>query len=171
MSTIRWRYPEWAQKPFNFADFRRAARFVNSLSNGQGAVQDRIVGRRVQVRHLQGAPVAADRTRHVRHEQRDGDRGSKSSGFVLPSNNEWVKAAYYDPKGGGTDSYWAYPTGPFNPPHPSVLDPQTGDVVNAGTQPLSTYNPNDPNSSVDTPGSPPGPAPTWCPSAGRIQLR
>ncbi len=51
---------------------------------------------------------------------------SKSSGFVLPSNNEWVKAAYYDPKGGGTDSYWAYPTGPFDPPHPSVLDPQTG---------------------------------------------
>jgi hypothetical protein len=32
------------------------------------------------------------------------------------------------------------------------------------TQPLATYNPNDPNSSVDTPGSPPGAAPTWCPS-------
>ena len=30
---------------------------------------------------------------------------------MLPSNNEWVKAAYYDPKHGGTDSYWAYPAG------------------------------------------------------------
>ena len=30
-------------------------------------------------------------------------------------------------------------------------------------QPLATYNPNDPNSSVDTPGAPPGAAPTWCP--------
>jgi hypothetical protein len=75
-----------------------------------------------------------------------------------------VKAAYYDPKGGGTDSYWAYPTGPFNPPNVAVLNPSTGDVVNSSDQPLATYNPNDPNSSVDTPGSPPGVAPTWCPS-------
>ena len=28
-------YPEWAQKPFNFGDFRRGARFVNSLFNGK----------------------------------------------------------------------------------------------------------------------------------------
>ena len=27
---------------------------------------------------------------------------TKSTGFVVPSNDEWVKAAYYDPKGGGT---------------------------------------------------------------------
>ena len=31
-------------------------------------------------------------------------------------------------------------------------------------QPLATYNPNDPNSTVDTPGAPAGAAPTWCPS-------
>jgi hypothetical protein len=37
-------------------------------------------------------------------------------------------------------------------------------VVNASDQPLATYNPNDPNSSVDTPGAPPGKAPDWCPS-------
>ena len=39
-----------------------------------------------------------------------------------------------------------------------------GDVTNADKQPLATYNPNDPTSSVDTPGAPPGKAPTWCPS-------
>ena len=94
-----------------------------------------------------------------------------STGFVLPSNDEWVKAAYYDPKHGGTDSYWVYPTGPFNPPNPRCWIPTTGDVTNAGTQPLATYNPNDPNSSVDTPGSPPGPAPTWCPSQAGSDLR
>ncbi len=27
-------YPEWADKPFGFANFLRAARFVNSLVNG-----------------------------------------------------------------------------------------------------------------------------------------
>jgi len=89
---------------------------------------------------------------------------SGSTGFVLPSNDEWVKAAYYDPKGGGTNSYWAYPTGPFNPPNPTILNPTTGDVTNPENQPLATYNPNDPNSTVDTPGSPAGGAPTWCPS-------
>ena len=41
----------------------------------------------------------------------------KSKGFVVSSNDEWIKAAYFDPKGGGTDSYWAYPTGPFDPPN------------------------------------------------------
>jgi hypothetical protein len=44
------------------------------------------------------------------------------------------------------------------------LNPTTGDVTNASKQPLATYNPNDPNSSVDTPGAPPGTAPDWCPS-------
>jgi len=78
-----------------------------------------------------------------------------------------VKAAYYDPKGGGTDSYWAYPTGPFNQPNITVLNPTTGDVENASDQPLATYNPNDPNSSVDTPGAPPGAGPDWCPSQAR----
>jgi len=89
---------------------------------------------------------------------------SASTGFVLPSNDEWVKAAYYDPKHGGTHSYWLYPTGPFDQPNVAVLNPKTGDVENASKQPLATYNPNDPNSSVDTPGAPPGTAPTWCPS-------
>ena len=28
-------YPEWADKPFNFGDFRRGAQFVNSLFNGK----------------------------------------------------------------------------------------------------------------------------------------
>ena len=90
---------------------------------------------------------------------RTGDKG-----FVIANNDEWIKAAYYDPKGGGTESYWVYPTGPFDQPNVSVLDPDTGDVTNADNQPLATYNPNDPNSSLDTPGAPPGAAPNWCPS-------
>ena len=34
------------------------------------------------------------------------------SGFVVPSQDEWIKAAYYDPSGGGNYSYWKYPTNP-----------------------------------------------------------
>ncbi len=156
-------YPEWADKPFNFGDFRRGARFANSLSNGKVLAKTQSISGgftyvtykvRLSTRTETGMYTLADpnTTRH------------RSNGFVLSSNNEWVKAAYYDPKGGGTDSYWAYPEDPFNPPNPSVLDPATGDVTNSSDQPLATYNPNDPNSDVDTPGSPPGTAPTWCPS-------
>ncbi|MFN6400667.1 MAG: formylglycine-generating enzyme family protein [Planctomycetota bacterium] len=31
--------------------------------------------------------------------------------YVLPSNNEWYKAAYYDPNKSGGVGYWDYPTG------------------------------------------------------------
>jgi hypothetical protein len=156
-------YPQWADKPFNFADFRRAVRFVNSLTNG------------TILSHTSSSSGAFKYVTYTVRLSRNTERGmydlgnpattrTGSSGFVLPSNDEWVKAAYYDPKHGGTDSYWAYPTDPFKPPNPAKLNPGTGDVVNATDQPLATYNPNDPNSSVDTPGSPPGGAPTWCPS-------
>jgi hypothetical protein len=156
-------YPEWADKPFNFGDFRRGARFANSLTNGKvlsttasssGAFKYVTYKVRLSSQTERGMYDMATKT----------PERTKSTGFVLPSNNEWVKAAYYDPDHGGTDSYWAYPTGPFNPPNPTVLNPTTGDVVNPTNQPLATYNPNDPNSSVDTPGSPPGAAPTWCPA-------
>ena len=156
-------YPEWAQKPFNFADFRRAARFVNSLTNGK--VLAKTTSSTGGFKYTTYRVRLSPRTETGMYDMTNpATPREKSSGFVVPSNNEWVKAAYYDPKGGGTDDYWAYPTGPFNPPHPSILNPATGDVENAGTQPLSTYNPNDPNSDVDTPGSPKGGAPTWCPS-------
>jgi formylglycine-generating enzyme required for sulfatase activity len=156
-------YPEWAQKPFNFGDFRRGAQFVNSLFNGK--VLSKTSSTAGGFKYITYKVRLSPRT-----EQGMYDMSSKtpmrtaSSGFVLPSNNEWVKAAYYDPKHGGTDSYWLYPTGPFNQPNVAVLNPTTGDVTNATKQPLATYNPNDPNSSVDTPGAPPGTAPDWCPS-------
>jgi formylglycine-generating enzyme required for sulfatase activity len=156
-------YPEWAEKPFNFADFSRAARFVNSLTNGRvlSSKQSSSGG----FKYVDYTVRLSPRTEQGMYDMKNAAATrSQSSGFVLPSNNEWVKAAYYDPKGGGTDSYWEYPTGPFDQPNVSVLNPGTGDVTNADTQPLSTYNPNDPNSSVDTPGAPPGGAPNWCPS-------
>jgi hypothetical protein len=156
-------YPEWADKPFNFGDFSRGARFANSLSNGTvlSKTQTASGAFKYTAYKVRLSPVTEQGMYDL---TKESPTRTKSKGFVIPSNNEWVKAAYYDPKHGGTDSYWAYPTGPFNPPNPSVLNPTTGDVVNADNQPLATYNPNDPNSSLDTPGSPPGGAPTWCPS-------
>ena len=156
-------YPEWADKPFNFGSFRRGARFVNSLTNGK--VLSKTSSTSGDFHYVTyTVKLSPDSEKGMYDMQAETPTRTGTSGFVLPSNDEWVKAAYYDPKGGGTFSYWAYPTGPFDQPNIAVLDPATGDVVNGDVQPLSNYNPNDPNSTVDTPGAPAGTAPTWCPS-------
>ena len=151
--------PEWADKPYGFANFLRSARFVNSLYRG-----------RLLSKHAKSGAGFRYVTYRVRL-SRKTERGmynmrkraatrSRKSGFVLPSQNEWIKAAYYDPSGGGQYSYWKYPTNPgvfgddtATAPSSTTLDPSTGDVTNASTQPLATFH----ASNV--------PAPSWCPVA------
>jgi formylglycine-generating enzyme required for sulfatase activity len=149
--------PEWQDKPYGFANFLRAARFVNSLYNG------RLLSKRTgsengfdyvtyQVR------LSADTERGRYDLARPDTTRGRGAGFVLPSQDEWIKAAYYDPNGGGTYSYWKYPTNPgvfgdgdATAPAPTVLNPATGDVTNGATQPLASYHASG------------LPAPTWCP--------
>jgi hypothetical protein len=150
-------YPQWADKPYGFANFLRSARFDNSLANG------RLISKRTVT---QGA------FRYVIYKirlSRNTERGmydlrnpkttrKRHSGFVVPSQDEWIKAAYFDPSGGGTFSYWKYPTNPgtfgageADAPIQATLNPSNGDVTNATTQPLSIFHGSDP-------------APSWCPS-------
>jgi hypothetical protein len=156
--------PEWADKPFGFATFVRAARFVNSLYNG-----------RLLAKHASGEGAFHYVTYRVRLSKRtesgmyDFGRGggkgptrAHATGFVLPSQNEWIKAAYYDPSGGGTYSYWKYPTNPgvfgdgaATAPAPTMLNATNGDVTNAATQPLATYHAQGLA------------APSWCPAPAR----
>ncbi|HVS99613.1 MAG TPA: hypothetical protein VHE08_03775 [Solirubrobacterales bacterium] len=149
---------EWLDKPYGFANFLRAARFDNSLANGK------VLGRRSSSSN--GFGYGTYRVRLSRRtgsgmydmHERAATRGRKS-GFVIPSQNEWIKAAYYDPKGGGTDSYWKYPTnegtfgaGESDAPEQTRLNPLNGDIVNAETQPLATFHRKETE------------APAWCPS-------
>ncbi len=154
-------YPEWSDKPYGFATFLRAARFVNSLYNG------RVLARRVAVnngfRYVNYRVRLSRNTERgmydlARHKRTGATRAHKL-GFVLPSQNEWIKAAYYDPSGGGTYSYWKYPTNPgvfgdgtATAPEPSALAPTSGDVTNSTTQPLATYHDSE------------KPVPSWCPA-------
>jgi hypothetical protein len=152
-------YPEWADKPYGFANFLRAARFVNSLYNGQ------VLSKRASSEG--GFAYVTYKVRLSRKTERGMyDLGRKNatrahkSGFVVPSQNEWIKAAYYDPSGGGTYSYWKYPTNPgvfgdgtATAPSTTTLAPSTGDVTNAATQPLADYHASG------------LPAPSWCPAA------
>jgi formylglycine-generating enzyme required for sulfatase activity len=150
-------YPEWAQKPYGFADFLRAARFVNSLYNGRLISEtSRTRGRFGYVTYQ---VALSPRTESGMYDltRRDATR-AHASGFVVPSQNEWIKAAYYDPDGGGTDSYWKYPTnegvfgdGDNTAPNPTVLTPTTGEVTNTADRPLATYHADG------------LPAPSWCP--------
>ena len=148
-------YPEWTDKPFGFVNFLRAARFVNSLFNGD--VLSRTKSSSGGFKYVTYAVRLSPQTETGMYDLgKPAATRARSTGFVIPSNDEWVKAAYYDPKGGGTLSYWQYPTGPSDAPNVSSLNPATGDVANAADQPLSTYKPQGLN-------APSGTYPTWCP--------
>ena len=132
--------------------------FVNALYNGRVlSVHDSKKGSVTVVTYKVELSRRTERGMYdlSRHEATRTHR----SGFVLPSQNEWVKAAYYDRHGGGTFSYWKYPTNPgvfgdggATAPSSTVLNPSNGNVTNASTQPLATYQATD------------SPAPTWCPA-------
>jgi hypothetical protein len=140
--------PEWADKPYGFANFLRAARFINSLYNGKVLTKttssagafDYVTYRVRLSRQTETGmyKMAGNRAK--------GATRAHKTGFVLPSQNEWIKAAYYEPNGGGTYSYWKYPTNPgvfgqgqADGPKTTTLNPKNGDVTNAGTQPLATF--------------------------------
>ncbi len=154
--------PAWADKPYGFADFLRAARFVNSLTNGD--LLSKKTSDSAGFKHTTYR-VRLSRTDNrgmydLRRNKRSGAQRSESKGFAVPSQDEWVKSAYFDPAGGGTNSYWKYPTNPgvfgdgtATAPTPTTLDPATGDVTNGATQPIASYHDAD------------LPAPAWCPTA------
>jgi formylglycine-generating enzyme required for sulfatase activity len=151
--------PEWADKPYAFANFLRSARFVNSLYRGR--LLSEHASSDAGFRYVTFRVRLSRRTEHGMYDmtKRAATR-SRKSGFVVPSQNEWIKAAYYDPSGGGQYSYWKYPTnagvfgdGTATAPSSTALDPSSGDVTNASTQPLATFHASN------------MPAPSWCPAA------
>ncbi len=144
----------WADKPFGFADFLGAARLVNSLYNGSLL--------RKSTRSSNGL-VVTTYTVLLSPETETGmyDMKNRSTtrlrkrGFVIPSQNEWVKAAYFD---SAEDEYWKYPTNPgvygdgsATAPTPTSLDYSTGNVVNQEVQPLANFKQSE------------LPPPAWCP--------
>ncbi|SEN19833.1 hypothetical protein [Actinacidiphila rubida] len=150
-------YPEWTDKPYGFADFLRAARFANSLYNGRVESKSSAAGGGFDY-VTYTVRLSATTERGMYDLARPKAIRTHTNGFVVPSQDEWIKAAYYDPRGGGTYSYWKYPTNPgvfgdgdATAPAPTVLHPTNGDVANAATQPLASYHASG------------LPAPSWCP--------
>ncbi len=153
--------PEWNDKPYGFADFLRSARFDNSVANGQvlsktestvgsGSTEYKYVTYKVRLSRKTGTGMY-DMSKRA-------PRRTSATGFVIPSQNEWIKAAYWSRTSAGTFGYWWFPTNPGNPfeegtgPSQVTLNPANGDVTNAGTGPIANFHASEQA------------APYWCPS-------
>ncbi len=144
----------WADKPFGFADFLGAARLVNSLFNGKLLAKSTSSPDGLVVTTYKVRLSPETETGMYNMKDRRTTRLRKR-GFVIPSQNEWVKAAYFDP---AEDQYWKYPTNPgvygdgsATAPNPTSLNYSTGNVVNQDEQPLASFKQGE------------LPPPTWCP--------
>jgi hypothetical protein len=152
--------PEWGDKPFGFANFLRAARFANSVQNGM------VLSRKKGT--VAGFQTVTYRVRLSRETEtgmydmkNPKTERTQKTGFVIPSQNEWIKSAYFDPSGlTGKYGYWEYPTNPgafetenSEPPAEATLNPANGNVTSSSAEPQAIYH---------TPNAKPWP--TWCPS-------
>ena len=91
---------------------------------GQHAGQLRVLGRcgpllqlaaKRPARRARGAGDDGDGGVHAQRRnlecRLDGGQPQRRPTYFIPSENEWYKAAYYDPTlNGGTGGYWTYPT-------------------------------------------------------------
>ena len=156
--------PEWADKPYGFANFFSAARFANSLYNG--TLLEKVSGTSSTFSVTTYKVQLSARTQTGMYNLNDPKtERRRKRGFVVPSQDEWVKAAYYDQS---TQSYWKYPTNPgtfgnapdYNAgtavqPLATQLNYDTGDVTNANGSPIASI--------VDKNGN----YPKWCPVAAQ----
>ena len=81
-------------RPITYVSWFDAARFANWMQNGQGS----------------GSTETGAYT--LVGGQTSGTAPAKNAGasFYIPTENEWYKAAYYDPTKSGSGGYWTYAT-------------------------------------------------------------
>lgn len=124
--------PCWQNKPIAFIDFFRASRFVNSIHNGQSVRTTVSPG--VFRYECRFSSEIDSGVYNLRNQQTFGAAAGRQAvrGFVLPSQDEWIKAAYYSPKELPSGRhYWRFPTCSDVAPTPATCD-ACGNVTNAG---------------------------------------
>ncbi len=112
--------PNWADRPVNYISWGDAARFCNWLQNGQPGLDTAVPQDANSTEdgsyQLNGAMTDAELLAITREE---------SAQWVIPSEDEWYKAAYHK-NDGVTGNYFDYPTGTDTPPSNDLIDPDPG---------------------------------------------
>jgi len=140
--------PAWDTKPVNFVSWFDCLRFVNWLQNGQGDGDTESGTYTI----LNGGPNAGEVLLPT-----PAERASWTTPhYVLPTEDEWYKAAYY--KGGSLDAgYWDYATQSDEPPDNNVPEQDTGNSAN-----YFDYDPDDYGYAIG--------APYYCTDGGAYAL-
>lgn len=90
----------FGKRPVGYMDFYRAARFCNWLTNGQGDADT-----------MTGMYDLTDNYNYNTGNIVRNEAAWQAGGVAIASEDEWCKAAYYDPSNlGPADHWWAYPT-------------------------------------------------------------
>jgi len=110
-----------ANRPVNFVSWGDAARFANWLQNGQPTGAQDLSTTEDGSYLLNGAMTGAELLAATR---------KANPQYFIPSENEWYKAAYYDPDYHGTSIYYDYPTNTNVGPSNDLVDPDPGNNAN-----------------------------------------
>jgi formylglycine-generating enzyme required for sulfatase activity len=106
--------PNMGNKPVNYINWFNAVRYINWLHNGKSA-GDPGVGTTEDGVYTLSAFVVQSTSK---------PSPNNKNSYWLPSEDEWYKAAYYDPNknGSGLPGYWTYATQSDSVPDSVVVD-------------------------------------------------
>ena len=96
-----------ANRPITYVSWFDAARFANWMANGQPTGAQSTTTTENGAYNLNGATSGTAPAKNGTN-----PNTSAAPTFWIPTENEWYKAAYYQPtaSGGPSDGYWAYAT-------------------------------------------------------------
>ena len=106
---------DWADRPVNYVSWGDAARFANWLHNGQPGLDTTVP---------QDENSTEDGSYYLNGAMTDGElmaiTRKPDATWVIPTEDEWYKAAYYD---GGSGVYYDYPTCSDSVPSNDLVEP------------------------------------------------
>jgi formylglycine-generating enzyme len=112
--------PDWADRPVNYVSWGDAARFANWMHNGQPSGPQTLSTTEDGSYFLNGATSNAALLAVTR---------KPSASWVIPSEDEWYKAAYHR-NDGVTGNYWDYATRTNATPNNGNPEGDTGNSAN-----------------------------------------
>jgi formylglycine-generating enzyme required for sulfatase activity len=111
---------DWANRPVNYVSWGDAARFANWLTNGQPTGAQDCSTTEDGSYYLNDATSNAALLAVTR-------KASPWHWYLIPTEDEWYKAAYYS---GAGSVYYDYPTGTDSTPSNDLVDPDPGNNAN-----------------------------------------